>query len=226
MVPASSRRRPHLPRIAASRDAGDVPEFFTDTPLLTERFDEALRYATAHHAQQLRKGTPIPYAAHLLAAASLVLEMHGGEDEAIGALLHDAVEDGGGAPMLARIRSQFGDDVARIVAANTDAYVEPKPPWRQRKEDYVASIAGKRPDELRVSLADKLHNARAILLDFRTRGDVLWDRFKAGEGASVRWYYRALHEAFAARRSDLGTGAAPALDELGRTVAEIDRLAA
>ena len=87
------------------------------------------------------------------------------------------------------------------------------------------AIAHKQPDELRVSLADKLHNARAILLDFRTHGDMLWDRFKAGEGESVRWYYRSLYQAFAARHDALGDRAIPVLDELGRTVAEIDRLA-
>ena len=128
--------------------------------------------------------------------------------------------------MLARIREEFGPDAARIVDANSDTDVEPKPPWLERKQAYIAAIAHKQPDELRVSLADKLHNARAILLDFRTHGDSLWDRFKAGEGESVRWYYRALFQAFAARRDALGDRATPALDEFGRTVAEIDRLAA
>src|SRR3954452_15543668 len=98
-----------------------VPEAYTDTPLLTARFDEALHYATRHHARQLRKGTPVPYAAHLLAVASLVLEMHGDEDEAIGALLHDVVEDGGGRTALAEIEAAFGADVARIVLDNSDA---------------------------------------------------------------------------------------------------------
>ena len=97
---------------AQPRSSAGVPEFFTDTPLLTERFDAALHYATAHHAQQLRKGTPIPYAAHLLAVASLVLEMRGDEDEAIGALLHDVVEDGGGPEALAYIEQHFGANVA------------------------------------------------------------------------------------------------------------------
>ena len=102
---------------------------------------------------------------------------------------------------------------------------EPKPPWYQRKRSYLDAIAHKQPDELRVSLADKLHNARAILLDYRTHGDGLWDRFKTGEGDSIRWYYRSLYEAFSARRDALGERAVPALEELGRTVAEIDRLA-
>jgi (p)ppGpp synthase/HD superfamily hydrolase len=202
-----------------------MPEIYTDRPLLGEAFDRALLLATEHHRRQLRKGTQTPYVSHLLAVSSLVLEMGGSQTEAIGALLHDAVEDGGGPPMLARIRADFGDDVARIVEANSDSDTEPKPPWQERKETYVAAIAHKQPDELRVSLADKLHNARAILLDYRTHGDALWGRFKTGEGESVRWYYRALYTAFDARRDALGDRAVPVLEELGRTVAEIDRLA-
>ena len=201
-----------------------MPETFTDVPLLTDRFDRALNLATSHHRAQLRKGTEIPYVSHLLGVTSLVLEMGGSEDEAIAALLHDAVEDGGGEPMLVHIRTEFGDDVARIVRANSDTIVEPKPPWLARKQAYVASIAGKHSDELRVSLADKLHNTRAILRDFRTHGNVVWDRFSAGE-RGVRWYYRAMHEALSERRDDLGAAALPVLDDLGWTVGEIDRLA-
>jgi (p)ppGpp synthase/HD superfamily hydrolase len=202
-----------------------MPETYTDRPLLGNAFDRALLLATDHHRRQLRKGTEIPYVSHLLGVTSLVLEMGGTETEAIGALLHDAVEDGGGQPMLDRIRAEFGDDAARIVAANSDSDAEPKPPWYRRKRDYIDAIAHKQPDELRVSLADKLHNARAILLDYRTHGEGLWDRFKSGEGDSIRWYYRSLFEAFAARRDALGERAVPALEELGRTIAEIDRLA-
>lgn len=202
-----------------------MPESDTARPLLTADFDRALLLATSHHRRQLRKGTATPYVSHLLAVASLVLEMGGNQTEAIGALLHDAVEDGGGPEMLEDIRRTFGEDVARIVMANSDTDREPKPPWRERKEAYIAAIAHKRPDELRVSLADKLHNARAILLDFRTHGDALWSRFKTGEGESVRWYYRKLHEAFTVQSASLGEGARPMLEELGRTVAEIDRLA-
>jgi (p)ppGpp synthase/HD superfamily hydrolase len=201
-----------------------MPETYTDRPLLGDTFDRALLLATDHHRRQLRKGTHVPYIAHLLGVTSLVLEMGGSETEAIGALLHDAVEDGG-PPMLDRIRTEFGEAVARIVEANSDSDAEPKPPWYRRKRAYLDAIAHKQPDELRVSLADKLHNARAILLDYRTHGEGLWDRFKTGEGDSIRWYYRSLYEAFADRRDDLGVLAAPALEELGRTVAEIDRLA-
>jgi GTP pyrophosphokinase len=195
-----------------------------EVPPLTERFDQAFLLASSHHRLQRRKGTDVPYVSHLLAVTSLVLEMGGTEDEAIGALLHDMVEDGGGPPALAEIRARFGAVVARIVEANSDTDIEPKPPWRARKEAYIAAIAHKQPDELRVSLADKLHNARAILLDYRVHGEALWDRFKAGEGESVRWYYQALHEAFDLRRRDLGDGAAPFLDELGRTLGELERL--
>lgn len=202
-----------------------MPESYTDSPLLGPRFAEALLLAMSHHNRQLRKGTAIPYTSHLLAVAGLVLEMGGTEDEAIGALLHDLVEDGGGPAGLEDIRVRFGDDVARIVLANSDTDEEPKPPWKARKTAYIAGIARKQPDELRVSLADKLHNARAILLDYRTHGEALWARFKAGEGPAVRWYYRSLLEAFESRRDALGPAAEPALGEFARTVAELDRLA-
>jgi (p)ppGpp synthase/HD superfamily hydrolase len=203
-----------------------VPEAHTDNPLLTDRFDAALLYAMAHHRRQLRKGTEIPYASHLLAVAAIVLEMGGTEEEAIAGLLHDVVEDGGGPPALAHIRAEWGDDVARIVAANSDTDVEPKPPWLKRKQAYINGIPRKQPDELRVSLADKLHNARAILRDYRSEGEALWGRFKAGEGASVVWYYRSLADAFGAQRVRLGPNVAWALDELSETVAAVERLTA
>lgn len=202
-----------------------MPEFFTETPLLTERFDEALRYATAHHAQQLRKGTPIPYAAHLLAAASLVLEMHGDEDEAIGALLHDVVEDGGGAEALAHIEQSFGPAVAAIVLANSDSVTGEKAPWYERKRAYIGAFPHKTPAALRVSLADKLHNARSILSDYRTHGDALWARFGQGKGLATRVYYRELAAAFERERSRMGEHAAPAIDELRRVVDAITALA-
>ena len=192
--------------------------------MLTADFDRALLLATKHHGPQLRKGSQIPYVSHLLGVTSLVLEAGGGETEAIAALLHDAVEDGGGPPMLAAIERDFGSDVARIVDANSDTDVEPKPEWRVRKENYIAAIAHKQPDELLVSIADKLHNARAILLDYRAVGEALWGRFKAGEGASVLWYYRALFDAFSARRGDLSAGAVALLEELGRTLDELEEL--
>ena len=202
-----------------------MPETYTDTPLLSDAFDRALLLATDHHRRHLRKGTTVPYVSHLMSVAALTLEMGGTETEAIAALLHDAVEDGGGPPMLARIEAEFGADTARIVLANSDSDSEPKPPWSERKRAYIASIAHKQPDELRVSLADKLHNARAILLDYRTHGDAIWTRFSSRDGVPIRMYYRGLYDAFVARRDALGPLAAPALAELGRTVDEIDRLA-
>ena len=208
-----------------------MPESFTDIPLLTSRFDAALHYATRHHALQLRKGTPVPYAAHLLAVASLVLEMHGDEDEAIGGLLHDVVEDGGGRAALAEIEATFGLAVAEIVRANSDT-LDPKDDapsggagWYRRKRDYVDAFPTKSPAALRVSLADKVHNARSILLDYRTLGDGLWARFGQGLGLATRVNYRELAAAFERERDRLGDPAQPYVDELRRTVDAITVLA-
>jgi GTP pyrophosphokinase len=201
-----------------------MPEWFTDTPLLTERFDAALHYATRHHARQLRKGTPIPYAAHLLAAASLTLEMHGDEDEAIGALLHDVVEDGGGRSALEEIEARFGAAVATIVEHNSDS-IDEKQRWYERKRAYIAAFPHKSPAALRVCLADKLHNARSILLDYRTHGDALWARFGQGQGLATRVYYRELAAAFERERDRMGEPAGPYVEELRRTVDSITRLA-
>jgi len=204
-----------------------VAESFTDTPLLTARFDAALHFATAHHALQLRKGTPIPYAAHLLAVASLVLEMRGDEDEAIGALLHDVVEDGGGSAALVNIEQAFGPAVAAIVLANSDSVdaVQHKAPWYERKRAYVDAFPRKSPAALRVCLADKLHNARSILLDYRTEGDRLWGRFGQGQGLATRVYYRELAAAFERERKRVGASASPFVDELRRAIDAISALA-
>jgi GTP pyrophosphokinase len=212
-----------------------VAESFTVSPLLTGRFDAALHYALEHHRRQLRKGTPVPYAAHLLAVASLVLEMHGDEDEAIGALLHDVVEDGGGATALAHIEGTFGPVVAAIVLANSDVVddgdgdgpdrEDRRRAWFERKQAYLGSFPGKSPAALRVSLADKLHNARSILIDYRTHGDAVWARFKQGQGLATRIYYRELAAAFERERDRMGDHAQPAVDELRRTVDAITALA-
>jgi (p)ppGpp synthase/HD superfamily hydrolase len=205
-----------------------VAESFTETPLLTARFDAALHHATRHHACQLRKGTPVPYAAHLLAVASLVLEMHGDEDEAIGALLHDVVEDGGGTAALEEISAAFGPAVAAMVLDNSDTVDDggEKPPWYQRKRAYVRAFADKSPAALRVGLADKLHNARTILLDYRTHGDALWARFGQGQGLATRVYYRELAAAFEREAHRMGEGAAPMVGELRRVVDAITAMAA
>jgi len=159
--------------------------------MLTDRFDEALSYASRLHRDQRRKGTDIPYISHLLSVAALVLEHGGDEDQAIAALLHDATEDQGGEATLIDIRGRFGDKVAAIVADCTDAWEEPKPAWRQRKENYIAHLPQKAPASLLVSLADKTHNARAILNDYRRIGDDLWPRFNGGKEGTL-WYYQSL----------------------------------
>jgi GTP pyrophosphokinase len=159
-------------------------------PILTSRFEEALGLAARLHAEQKRKGTDIPYVSHLLGVASLVITHGGNEDEAIAALLHDAVEDQGGKPTLERIRQRFGDNVASIVDGCTDACVEPKPPWKERKERYLAHLrTTASPSVKLVAAADKLDNARAIIADHRICGDAIWGRFKAGK-EDQKWFYR------------------------------------
>ncbi len=186
---------------------------------LTSRFEEALTFATQLHAKQLRKGTTIPYVAHLLAVTALVLENGGDEDEAIAALLHDAIEDQGGAATREAIRRRFGNRVVAIVDGCTDADVTPKPPWRARKEAYIAHLR-KAPASVRlVSTADKLHNARAVLGDYRVMGETLWRRFHGGRTGTL-WYYRAVVTAL--REG----GTSPLIEELDRVVTELEQLAA
>ncbi len=192
-----------------------------DTPYLTRRFDDAFLLAHALHGTQGRKGTTRPYIAHLMGVTAIVLTHGGDEDQAIAALLHDAVEDAGGAPMLAKIREQFGDRVAQIVEGCTDSDQIPKPPWRARKESYIAHVRSAPPDVQLVSAADKLYNVREILGDFRMIGHDVWKRFHGGREGTL-WYYRALVEAF---RSDRATPElARLVDEFDREVSELERL--
>ena len=163
--------------------------------MLTKRFDRALAFAADLHRAQQRKGTTIPYVSHLLAVASLVLEHGGSETEAIAALLHDAVEDQGGLPTLSRIADEFGEEVAAIVAGCTDADVVPKPPWRARKEAYIAHLAHASESICLVSAADKLHNLRSIVSDYQMLGEELWGRFN-GKREGTLWYYQQLVDAF------------------------------
>jgi HD domain len=195
--------------------ASDTPRSIEPKPKLGPRFDRAFALARELHADQLRKGTRVPYIAHLMAVASLVLDDGGDEDEAIAALLHDAVEDQGGKETLARIRRLFGNKVAAIVEACSDTDVVPKPPWRARKEAYIAHLNDPTlPDgAIRVSLADKLHNARAILFDLRAGHDV-FARFTAG-AQDQAWYYRALTETFAR------VSHSPMVAELRRAVEDV-----
>lgn len=182
---------------------------------LTRRFEEALSYAARLHARQKRKRTEIPYVAHLLSVCALVLEDGGSEEEAIAALLHDAVEDQGGPDRLDEIRERFGERIADIVAFSTDAETAPKPPWRERKEAHIARLRAAPPEVARVVLADKLHNARSILADHRRIGDAVFDRFKASK-AETLWFYRSMGEAL--RAAHPGSLA----DELGRAVAALE----
>src|SRR5215831_5244587 len=148
--------------------------------LLTHRFDEAFQYAHGLHRTQTRKGTTVPYISHLMAVAALVIEHGGDEDQAIAALLHDAAEDQGGLATLGDIERRFGAKVAEIVSDCSDACTEPKPEWRARKKAYLAKLSTKPKCSLLVSLADKVHNAEAILYDYRVLGDRLWARFTGG----------------------------------------------
>ena len=186
---------------------------------LSARFEEALAYAAHLHADQTRKGTEIPYVGHLLGVTSIVIQYGGGEDQAIAALLHDAAEDQGGVETLAQIRDRFGDAVADIVAGCTDSWTMPKPPWRARKEAYIAHLTHASQTELLVSAADKLHNARAILSDYRGTGEAVWDRF-TGRKTGTLWYYHALVDALRAHYPS------PVVEELARVVSDLDALVA
>ena len=195
-----------LIELARARDYGD-------------RFADALGYAARLHATQHHVGDGQPYVGHLLRVTGLVIEDGGSENDAIAALLHDAAEDQGGLARLAEIRNRFGEAVAKIVNDCTDTYLDPKPPWRERKQRYVERLGDSSASALRVSLADKLDNARTIVRDYRSQGEDLWLRW-GRRAEDVRWYYDVLAERFA----DLRPGSLA--EELRRTVAELDSLLA
>ena len=194
--------------------------------MLTPKFAKAFTFAADLHVQQKRKGTNIPYIAHLMAVATLVLEHGGTEDHAIAALLHDSIEDqgeyfaGGADGLRQEISREYGTAVLSIVEACTDADTIPKPPWRERKEAYIAHIRTAPADVLIVSCADKLHNARAILSDYRAIGDALWQRFTAGRDGTL-WYYQALVDGFQANPKTPHS----LVSELADTVSNIVKLA-
>jgi len=165
---------------------------------LGPRFMRAFQFAAEKHSGQTRKASTIPYLAHLMGVASLVLEAGGDEDLAIAALLHDVVEDCGGAPMLKEIRRRFGDRVAKVVDGCTDADTYPKPPWRERKEEYIRHLTKADADTRLVSAADKLNNVRSIISDYRAVGESVWSRFKGGREGTL-WYYRTLRDEFLRR---------------------------
>lgn len=167
--------------------------------ILTERFDGALETASSLHRYQERKETGIPYVAHLLAVAAIVLENGGDEDQAIAALLHDAPEDQGGRPTLEMIRARFGERVAGIVEDCTDTFDDPKPQWLPRKVAYLDHLEDEASDAaLVVSAADKLHNLRAIRGDFAQLGEQLWARFSGRPGQQL-WYFQTLARIYGKR---------------------------
>ena len=196
------------------------------TNLLTNKYEEALVYTAQLHSSHVRKGSGVPYFSHLMAVSSLVLEHGGNEDEAIAGLLHDAIEDqgdshaGGPSGLRKEIADKFGDRVLQIVEACTDTDQIPKPPWRERKEVYIAHLADADAGSLKVSCADKIHNARSILTDFHQQGDDLWQIFK-GKKDGTLWYYRTLADTFSKHPHSPATLAA----ELQRTVAELESVA-
>jgi GTP pyrophosphokinase len=172
-----------------------------DLAMTSSRFEAALAYAHQVHQGQIRKGTGIPYVAHVLGVAAIALEYGATEDQAIAALLHDAAEDGGGEATLAEIRAKFGDDVADIVLGCSDSLVEnpeDKAPWRERKESYLLHLQNAGNSVSLVSTADKLHNVRAITRDYRREGEEIWERFH-GRRDGTLWYYEEVAEVLAKR---------------------------
>lgn len=190
---------------------------------ITHRFQEALHYTVQLHAGDVRKGTSTPYIAHLLSVCALVLEDGGDEEEAIAALLHDTLEDHPSETSREEIGQRFGARVLALVESCTDTPRDykggKKPSWRKRKEKYLQHLVTARPDELRIALADKLHNARSTLGDYRRVGDQLWSRFTVGK-ADQLWYYRSLIDTFV----KVGvTG--HMIQELERVVGELEKMA-
>lgn len=187
-------------------------------PLLTHRFEAALVYACQLHAHQIRKSSRVPYFSHLMSVAALVLEDGGDEDQAIAALLHDAVEDRGGVATREEIRRRFGDRVTAFVDGCTETDEQPKPPWQERKLRYLEQMRRASPEVRRISLADKLHNARSLLVALRQAPGERWDRFKGGKDGTL-WFYRELLKIYASTGNDW------LLEELTATVGEIENLA-
>ena len=184
---------------------------------LSPQFERALTYVTKIHGGQLRKKTKIPYIAHILGVAAIAMEYGANETEAIAALLHDAVEDCGGAKRLRDIEQKFGKKVAEIVEGCTDTDQTPKPPWLERKKAYVAHVRHAPMPTKLVSASDKLHNVRAILMDYCKEGEKLWSRFNGGKQGAL-WYYRALVKAFNGKRIRL------LVQELDRTLTQLESL--
>lgn len=189
---------------------------------LTSRFTQAVDYARHLHIES-RKGSGVPSMAHLLGVASLVMGETGHapvavtEDMVIAAILHDAVEDHGGAPRLRDIEHSFGANVARLVNGMTDSLAEDpneKAPWEDRKQAYIVRVASEPPEVQLISAADKLYNARTILDDFRHVGAKVWERFKRGRNQQL-WYYNELLRVFRAGPPNR------IVEELGRVIEQL-----
>lgn len=195
-----------------------------DGLLLTERFLHAVDYARLHHTE-FRKGTEVPYMAHLLGVASIVMGEAGGrvpvtEDMVIAALLHDVVEDHGGMPRLREIENCFGVEVARMVAGLSDTFADDhdkKEGWEERKLAYLKRLRAEHDDVLLISAADKLYNAKSILDDYRLIGNAVWNRFTRGAGKQL-WYFKELLAVFRAHPPNR------IVDELERVVTELSKL--
>jgi (p)ppGpp synthase/HD superfamily hydrolase len=193
--------------------------------MLTSRFEDALLFAADKHRKQIRKGSSVPYVSHLLGVASLVLEHGGDEDEGIGALLHDVIEDQD--VKKEELEAKFGLRVAEIVEGCTDGVPDEsgiKPPWRARKEAYIAHINSDLAPSIRlVSAADKLHNIRSIITDYRTHREELWQRFSGGR--ETLWYYHALSDQFVATLQESDSAGLRALvAELQLAVEELESI--
>jgi hypothetical protein len=199
-----------------------VARIGTTPPALTERFLAAVALAQEVHGDVRRSGTEIPYLAHLLVVTGLVLEDGGDEDQAIAAMLHDAVEDDGGRAMLERIERSFGPRVAAVVEACSDTVeVVQQEAWIERKRRYLAHLPEIEDDAiLRVTLADKVHNARSIVRDYREEGHALWERFTQKTAREQLWYYGGLLAFFELRRPG------PLTEDLLRAVGELSWLVA
>ncbi len=159
------------------------------------RMDEAMNLTVSSFRGKFRKGTTIPYLTHLLAVAAMVGEGGGDEDQIIAALLHDWLEDIPGA-QASLLEDKFGLRVRRLVEALSDTVVQPKPPWRERKERYIAHLYDEPPEVKLISVADKLHNCRSTVIDLRQSGIQIFERFNAKQGGTL-WYYQALIPALA-----------------------------
>lgn len=186
--------------------------------VLTRRFVEAVACAVELHAAQRRKAGGGPYAAHLLRVAGIALDHGADEDEAIAALLHDAVEDQGGPATREEIRRRFGARVAEIVEGCSDTDESPKPPWRERKQRHLARLATAPASVRLVAAADKLDNARSLLSAYLASGEQLWTHFGGGREGTL-WYCRAALEAL--KRP----GITPLVAELERAVRQVEETA-